>query len=105
MCKRRFNRILISDIIVKEGIHVYMYKVSLSYLLLCFVNPHLGNHTCASHDFSCANGKICIAKEWKCDKEDDCGDMSDEAGCEPSEHIRNYDLILSTSYFLWLNVI
>ena len=43
------------------------------------------NHTCASHDFSCANGKTCIKMEWVCDLDDDCGDMSDEAGC-PSEY-------------------
>ena len=47
---------------------------------------HIGNHTCASHDFTCASGKTCINKEWVCDKDDDCGDMSDEAHCPPGKY-------------------
>ena len=46
---------------------------------------HIANHTCASHDFSCANGKACINMEWVCDKVDDCGDMSDEVNCSSSK--------------------
>lgn len=32
---------------------------------------------CTIYQFQCANGK-CIPKSWTCDKEDDCGDASDE---------------------------
>ena len=40
---------------------------------------------CNADQFQCANG-ICINKNWLCDFDNDCGDMSDEpANC--SEHI------------------
>lgn len=35
---------------------------------------------CRKTEFECSNGK-CILSEWHCDKEDDCGDKSDERNC------------------------
>ena len=61
--------------------------------MLYFVSSILANYTCASHDFACANG-ICIAMDWRCDKEDDCGDMSDEADCAPSMYSVQLKLLL-----------
>ena len=58
---------------------------------------YIGNHTCASHDFSCASGKLCIDREWVCDKDDDCGDMSDEVNCPSGEYqIKVIEMVIST---------
>ncbi|KAI2656216.1 Sortilin-related receptor [Labeo rohita] len=37
-------------------------------------------HTCLPNQHRCANGK-CISSIWKCDSDNDCGDMSDEQEC------------------------
>lgn len=35
---------------------------------------------CTNGSFFCSNGK-CVNSKWKCDGQDDCGDMSDEMDC------------------------
>ena len=37
-------------------------------------------NSCAPNQFQCLNGK-CIAGNWKCDSDNDCGDDSDERNC------------------------
>ena len=38
---------------------------------------------CTDEEFTCQNSK-CIKKTYRCDKEDDCGDNSDEFNCGKS---------------------
>ncbi|XP_026332516.1 sortilin-related receptor isoform X2 [Hyposmocoma kahamanoa] len=40
-----------------------------------------GSATCDPDQFTCKNG-MCIAKNWRCDGNNDCGDLSDEVGCQ-----------------------
>ena len=35
-----------------------------------------------SYSFRCESGGQCVLEGWRCDGEADCGDGSDEAGCE-----------------------
>lgn len=43
----------------------------------------LAAQPCQADQFSCQNGR-CIPGGWSCDREDDCGDMSDEMTCSKS---------------------
>ncbi|XP_044750079.1 sortilin-related receptor-like [Coccinella septempunctata] len=45
---------------------------------------HAQNGTCTEWMFKCRNEK-CIPYWWKCDHSDDCGDGSDEQGCQNNE--------------------
>ena len=67
---------------------------------LIHMNNLTANHTCASHDFSCANGKECIAMAWRCDRDYDCGDMSDEHDCEPGK-VKSIHLPLGCCASCW----
>uniref|UniRef100_A0A3P8V3B2 Sortilin-related receptor n=1 Tax=Cynoglossus semilaevis TaxID=244447 RepID=A0A3P8V3B2_CYNSE len=49
-------------------------------------------HSCLPNQYRCSNGR-CISSIWKCDSDNDCGDMSDEQECpttmcDPSNQFR-----------------
>lgn len=54
----------------------------------CFSGQVLGtdgycrarNNTCYSYQFACSNGR-CIPASYRCDRDNDCGDFSDEQNC------------------------
>ncbi|XP_027048198.1 low-density lipoprotein receptor-related protein 8-like, partial [Pocillopora damicornis] len=39
-------------------------------------------YQCGSEQFTCTNEK-CVPAHWRCDRDNDCGDHSDEDGCPP----------------------
>lgn len=58
--------------------------------------------TCAPGEFSCHNGR-CIQASWRCDRDNDCGDYSDESGCRKSHD--NTMLTEKTQKLLFTNYI
>ena len=44
---------------------------------------------CLETQFKCSNGK-CIPFAWQCDKENDCGDNSDETNCLNSTSCQSF---------------
>ncbi|XP_013882871.1 sortilin-related receptor [Austrofundulus limnaeus] len=52
----------------------------------------LSDFSCLPNQYRCSNGR-CISSIWKCDSDNDCGDMSDEqecptTTCDPSNQFR-----------------
>lgn len=48
---------------------------------ICVIHRLLqSEHSCSPNQYRCSNGR-CISSIWKCDSDNDCGDMSDEQEC------------------------
>lgn len=58
---------------------VICYKVSFKFVCLLFFVLS-GGKTCSNNQLTCNNGR-CIPVIFKCDGDNDCGDMSDEVDC------------------------
>ena len=58
-----------------------LYPFSGTSLHVClFVFRTAEPDQCKKGEFKC-NSSRCITDRWRCDKQDDCGDNSDERGC------------------------
>ena len=50
------------------------------YLFACFISADAPS-SCKSDEFQCVKDGSCVKQSWKCDKEKDCPDASDEMNC------------------------
>lgn len=57
-------------------IHAFLLLLFLLFLL--FLLLHSAPKTCSPKQFVCKDGVTCISKGWRCDREKDCPDGSDE---------------------------
>lgn len=66
-------------VIIRVVVHIlhWLMHVWLNYVASFPAQP------CQPDQLSCQNGR-CIPQTWSCDREDDCGDMSDEISCSES---------------------
>ena len=57
--------------------------------------------SCSSEQFACAHGLKCVPESFKCDRNDDCGDNSDEADslCTPPCSIDMFTCALKDGHF------
>ena len=62
-------------------------RVGLTFMTLILLNPLfrsdliffiLAYSTCSTSQYQCETTNQCIPRSWLCDRDDDCGDMSDE---------------------------
>ncbi len=71
-----------------------VFQHVLHWLMRMWLKPlsSISAQPCQADQFSCQNGR-CIPRAWSCDREDDCGDMSDEKSCSES-HMAIYHMLI-----------
>lgn len=63
-----------------ERCHCAAGEVLNTHTGACMDRNSTVNGSCGAQDFTCNNGK-CISAAWICDRDNDCGDFSDELDC------------------------
>ena len=68
---------------MNTSLNIYVCGCAYFYQQLCL--PNNDNKNWFAGSYHCSNGR-CINTAFKCDKEDDCGDWSDELDCPNNCH-------------------
>lgn len=63
-----------------SGVPLMLAVVCLQGNQVSFLLFVSSEHSCLPNQYRCSNGR-CINSIWKCDSDNDCGDMSDEQEC------------------------
>ena len=64
-----------------DTIHTYYTYETLPYVVFCYTCVSADVPTCQPHQFQCRRSRTCINASWKCDRDEDCSDGSDEDDC------------------------
>ena len=53
----------------------------MTIIIFIFSPPDISRTNCGEDEFACSHPHLCLPNIWKCNKQMECPDASDEIGC------------------------